>query len=151
MEKNHSLKARMYLGGLKSLFADMHDLIEGVEKTGSMPSGMLQNLVDTKEAIDLTLQQLKRATVRCCDHDHDHSCEEESENEEDDEIYCEDCDLSLDDCECDEEDEEEEEPEPEPQPKVATKKPAKKEKVVVPPPTVAITPASKKNKKETRH
>ena len=149
MEKNHSLKARMYLGGLKSLFADMHDLIEGVEKTGSMPSGMLQNLVDTKEAIDLTLQQLKRATVRCCDHDH--SCEEESENEEDDEIYCEDCDHSLDDCECDEEDEEEEEPEPEPQPKAATKKPAKKEKVVVSPPTVAITPASKKNKKETRH
>ena len=154
MEKNHSLKARMYLGGLKSLFADMHDLIEGVEKTGSMPSGMLQNLFDTKEAIDLTLQQLKRATVRCCDHDHNHSREEENENEEDedDEIYCEDCDLSLEDCDCEEEeDEEEEEPEPEPQQKAVTKKPAKKTVAVVPPPTVAPKPASKKNKKETKH
>lgn len=150
MEKNHSLKARMYLGGLKSLFADMHDLIEGVEKTGSMPSGMLQNLFDTKEAIDLTLQQLKRATVRCCDHDHNHSCEEENENEEDedDEIYCEDCDLSLEDCDCEEEeDEEEEEPQPQPQIKKLTKKTA----AVIRPPTVAPRPVSKKNKKETKH
>jgi len=151
MEKNHSLKARMYLGGLKSLFADMHDLIEGVEKTGSMPSGMLQNLFDTKEAIDLTLQQLKRATVRCCDHDHNHSCEEENENEEDedDEIYCEDCDLSLEDCDCEEEEEDEEEEEPQPQPQV--KKLTKKTAAVIPPPTVAPKPASKKNKKETKH
>ena len=144
MEKNHSLKARMYLGGLKSLFADMHDLIEGVEKTGSMPSGMLQNLVDTKEAIDLTLQQLKKATVQCCEHDD--SCEDEDEDEE---LYCEDCDLSLADCDCEDEDYEEEEPEPEP--KTATRKPSKKEKVVVPSPTVTPVPASKKNKKETRH
>lgn len=144
MEKNHSLKARMYLGGLKSLFADMHDMIEGVEKTGNMPGSMLQNLVDTKEAIDLTLQQLKKATVQCCEHDD--SCEDEDEDEE---LYCEDCDLSLEDCDCEDEDEDEDEPEPEP--KTATRKPSKKEKVVVPSPTVTPVPASKKNKKETRH
>ena len=143
MEQNHSLKARMYLGGLKSLFADMHDMIEGVEKTGNMPGSMLQNLVDTKEAIDLTLQQLKKATVQCCEHDD--SCEDEDEDEE---LYCEDCDLSLADCDCEEEDDEEE---PEPEPKTATRKPSKKEKVVVPSPTVTPVPASKKNKKETRH
>ena len=148
MEKNHSIKARMYLGGLKSLFADMHDMIEGVEKTGNMPSGMLQNLVDTKEAIDLTLQQLKKATVQCCEHDD--SCEDEDEDEdEDEELYCEDCDLSLADCDC--EDEDYEEPEPEPEPKTATRKPSKKEKVAVPSPTVTPVPSSKKNKKETRH
>ena len=147
MEKNHSLKARMYLGGLKSLFADMHDLIEGVEKTGSMPSGMLQNLFDTKEAIDLTLQQLKRATVRCCDHDHNHSCEEENENEEDEdedeELYCEDCDLSLTDCECGEEDVSPPPPSP--------RKSLKSEKVAVPAPTVAPTLVHRKSKKETKH
>ena len=141
MEQNHSLKARMYLGGLKSLFADMHDMIEGVEKTGNMPGSMLQNLVDTKEAIDLTLQQLKKATVQCCEHDD--SCEDEDEDED---LYCEDCDLSLADCDCEEEEEEEE-----PEPKTATRKPSKKEKVVVPSPTVTPVLASKKNKKETRH
>jgi hypothetical protein len=150
MEQNHSLKARMYLGGLKSLFADMHDMIEGVEKTGNMPGSMLQNLVDTKEAIDLTLQQLKKATVQCCEHDD--SCEDEDEDEE---LYCEDCDLSLADCDCEEEEEEEEDDdddeEPEPEPKTATRKPSKKEKVVVPSPTVTPVPASKKNKKETRY
>jgi hypothetical protein len=150
MEQNHSLKARMYLGGLKSLFADMHDMIEGVEKTGNMPGSMLQNLVDVKEAIDLTLQQLKKATVQCCEHDD--SCEDEDEDEE---LYCEDCDLSLADCDCEEEDyeqeEDDEEEEPEPEPKTATRKPSKKEKVVVPSPTVTPVPASKKNKKETRH
>ena len=147
MEQNHSLKARMYLGGLKSLFADMHDMIEGVEKTGNMPGSMLQNLVDTKEAIDLTLQQLKKATVQCCEHDD--SCEDEDEDEE---LYCEDCDLSLADCDCEDEDyEDEDEDEPEPEPKTATRKPSKKEKVVVPSPTVTPVPASKKNKKETRH
>lgn len=147
MEQNHSLKARMYLGGLKSLFADMHDMIEGVEKTGNMPGSMLQNLVDTKEAIDLTLQQLKKATVQCCEHDD--SCEDEDEDEE---LYCEDCDLSLADCDCEDEDyEEEEDEEPEPEPKTATRKPSKKEKVVVPSPTVTPVPSSKKNKKETRH
>ena len=147
MEQNHSLKARMYLGGLKSLFADMHDMIEGVEKTGNMPGSMLQNLVDTKEAIDLTLQQLKKATVQCCEHDD--SCEDEDEDEE---LYCEDCYLSLADCDCEEEDyEQEDEDEPEPEPKTATRKPSKKEKVVVPSPTVTPVPSSKKNKKETRH
>ena len=151
MEQNHSLKARMYLGGLKSLFADMHDMIEGVEKTGNMPGSMLQNLVDTKEAIDLTLQQLKKATVQCCEHDD--SCEDEDEDE-DEELYCEDCDLSLADCDCEDEDyedEDEDEEEPEPEPKTATRKPSKKEKIVVPSPTVTPVPASKKNKKETRH
>ena len=140
----------MYLGGLKSLFADMHDMIENIEKTGNMPGSMLNNLVDVKEAIDLTLQQLKRATVQCCEHD-DH-CDEYNDEEE----LCEDCELSLTDCVCsmededdDEEDEDDDEEEvPESQPKAVTRKPVKKATFVANAPPA---PVYKKNKKETKH
>ena len=62
------LKARLYVGGLKSLFGDMHDMIAEIEKTGQMPKDMLNNLDDVKEAIDLTVLHLKKAMMKCCSH-----------------------------------------------------------------------------------
>ena len=78
------LKARLYVGGLKSLFGDMHDMIAEIEKTGQMPKDMLHNLDDVKEAIDLTVYHLKKATMKCCSHaaDQAHDCSEDDEEEE---------------------------------------------------------------------
>ena len=143
MEKvNHALKARMYIGGLKSLFGDMHDMIADIEKTGRVPADLIQSFIDVKEAIDLTVFQLKKASVRCCDHaDHPHAeCDEEcldgSDDDEEEGLYCEGCDERCEDCECDtdEDDVEEEEPPPPPK-KSSAKKPSAKNvdnKVVIP-------------------
>ena len=78
------LKARLYVGGLKSLFGDMHDMIAEIEKTGQMPKDMLNNLDDVKEAIDLTVLHLKKAMMKCCSHaaDQDHDCSDDDDNED---------------------------------------------------------------------
>lgn len=78
------LKARLYVGGLKSLFGDMHDMIAEIEKTGQMPKDMLHNLDDVKEAIDLTVLHLKKATMKCCSHaaDQEHDCSDDDEDED---------------------------------------------------------------------
>lgn len=143
---NGPLKARLFVGGLKSLFLDMANTLEEVEKTGAMPTDILESLSDVKDAIDLTLSQLNRLpkrSKRCCEHGE--HCEkedvEEDDEEDDEELYCEDCDLSLTDCECGEEDE------PPPPPR----KSLKNEKAIVPSPTVAPTLVPRKNKKETKH
>lgn len=142
MEKNHSLKARMYLGGLKSLFADMHDMIEGIEKTGNMPGSMLQNLIDVKEAVDLTVSQLKRATIQCCEHD-DHCDDDDDDGYEDDDEYHND---GYDDDDLMEEEEEEEEV------AVPVKATGKKTKAVpaapLPTYTPSFTPIKRRNKKQ---
>lgn len=145
---NGPLKARLFVGGLKSLFLDMANILEEVEKTGAMPTDILESLSDVKDAVDLTLSQLNRLpqrSKRCCEHseqcekDEDGSDEDEEDEEEDEEE-----ELYYDDDDDDDE-------EPEPEPKTATRKPSKKERVVGPSPTVTPVPASKKNKKETRH
>ena len=148
---NGPLKARLFVGGLKSLFLDMANTLEEVEKTGTMPVDILESLNDVKDAVDLTLSQLNRLTKRtkrCCEHsehcekDEDESDEDDEEDEE--ELYCEDCDLSLTDCECGEEDVS---PPPPPPPR----KSLKNEKVAIPSPTVASSLVPRKNKKETKH
>jgi hypothetical protein len=116
---NGPLKARMFVGGLKSLFIDMAETLEEVEKTGQMPVDILQSLMDIKSAIDMTLVQLSKASVRCCDHAPECNHVEDEEDEED--LMCEDCDEPVQDCEC----EEEEEPPPPPVKK-------QKSKVVMP-------------------
>lgn len=79
------LKARLYVGGLKSLFGDMHDMIAEIEKTGQMPKDMLNNLDDVKEAIDLTVLHLKKAMMKCCSHaaDEEHDCSDDDDDNED--------------------------------------------------------------------
>ena len=138
MEKvNHPLKARMYIGGLKSLFGDMHDMIADIEKTGRVPVDLIKSFLDVKDAIDLTIAQLKRSSVRCCDHgDHPHSeCDEECYDDEDDDTdACEGCGEPCEDCECDVDEEEEEEPPPPP--------PSKVKKA----PSKVVIPAKKKGK-----
>ena len=57
---NGPIKARMFVGGLKSLFIDMAETLDEVEKTGSMPVDMLQSLLNVKAAIDMTLIQLSK-------------------------------------------------------------------------------------------
>lgn len=82
------LKARLYVGGLKSLFGDMHDMIAEIEKTGQMPKDMLNNLDDVKEAIDLTVLHLKKAMMKCCSHaaDEEHDCSDDDDDDNEDEV-----------------------------------------------------------------
>ena len=82
------LKARLYVGGLKSLFGDMHDMIAEIEKTGQMPKDMLNNLDDVKEAIDLTVLHLKKAMMKCCSHaaDEEHDCSDADDDDNEDEV-----------------------------------------------------------------
>ena len=55
MEKNSKhIKARIYIGGLRSLFEDMAGILAEIEKTGSVPNGIVESLNDISEAIDLT-------------------------------------------------------------------------------------------------
>ena len=119
---NHPLKARMYVGGLKSLLVDIASTIEEIENSGNVPQSFVENLVDLKEAIDLTVNEFKKVVVKCCDHGEGHdSCSEECDEddpEDDDELYCEECGVSLDGCVC----KEEEEPPPPPPRKVPAKK-----------------------------
>lgn len=68
---NHPLRARMYVGGLKSLFGEMHDTLVEVEKTGTMPPDMLETLLDVKQAIDFTVNELRRTMPKCCEHGKD--------------------------------------------------------------------------------
>lgn len=123
---NGPIKARMFVGGLKSLFIDMAETLDEVEKTGSMPVDMLQSLLDVKAAIDMTLIQLSKTKMRCCEHAP--ACDHDDEDEDcDDELFCEGCDFPCEECEC--EDEQEDEPPPPP-----PNRKAKKEfdKVVIP-------------------
>jgi hypothetical protein len=122
---NHPLKARMFVGGLKSLLIDIVNDIEEIEKTGGVSSKFAENLVDVKAAIDLTLIEFKKVTVRCCEHGSEHdecddSCSDDDDDCVDDEydqgrveedvIYCAGCDEPEDECVC----ELEEEPPPPP-------------------------------------
>jgi flavoprotein len=129
MNNNSPLKARMFVGGLKSLFIDMAETLDEVEKTGSMPVDILQSLMDIKSAIDMTLIQLSRASVRCCEHAPECPHTEGDEEDDEQELMCEGCDESLEECECEEEEEEEEEPPPPPPPPPVKKQ---KNKVVIP-------------------
>jgi len=150
---NGPLKARLFVGGLKSLFLDMANTLEEVEKTGAMPIDILESLSDVKDAVDLTLSQLNRLpqrTKQCCEHsehcekgDDEEDEEDDDENEDEEELYCEDCDLSLTDCECGEEDVSPPPPPP--------RKSLKNEKIAIPAPTVAPTLVPRKSKKETKH
>lgn len=72
-----SIKARMYLGGLKSLFAELHEAIEEAEKTGVVTEGLLSNIKDLKVAIDIATTMFDHPSIsakstrqggRCCDH-----------------------------------------------------------------------------------
>lgn len=79
---NHPLKARLFIGGLKSLFGDMHDMLEEVEKTGQMSRDMITSLTDVHEAIDLAVDELKKVMSPCCDHSPDaHQCDDSCEDE----------------------------------------------------------------------
>jgi hypothetical protein len=130
---NHPLKARMFVGGLKSLLIDVVNDIEEIEKTGSVTNKFIECLGDVKSAIELTLKEFGKVTVRCCEHGTAHSvcdksCEEDycSDCESDpcaceieDDDHCPDCKEYEDECVCDlddEDDEEEELPPPPPSP-----------------------------------
>ena len=103
---NGPIKARMFVGGLKSLFVDMAETLEQVEKTGTMPVDMLESLLDVKAAIDMTLIQLNKTQMRCCDHapacSHDEEeCEECGEEIKNCECeFCEDCGEEIKNCQC---------------------------------------------------
>jgi len=123
---NHPLKARMYIGGLKSLLVDVASSIEEIEKTGGVPQSFLENLTDLKEAIDLTVSEFKKVVVKCCEHGDGHdTCDEDCDDDaaEEYEEYCETCELLIDECECDVE---EEAPPPPPRKLPAKKLPARK-------------------------
>lgn len=92
------IKARMFVGGLKSLFIDMAETLEQVEKTGKMPVDILESLLDVKSAIDMTLLELNKTKPPCCEHQG--NCYHEAEDSEEDCDYCDYCEESLDDCEC---------------------------------------------------
>lgn len=99
---NHPLKARMYIGGLKSLFVDLVNEIEQIETNGVVSNKFVENLADVKSAIDLTLTEFKKVTVRCCEHGSEHdvcdeSCADEQESDE-----CPDCHAEWDECDCEE-------------------------------------------------
>jgi hypothetical protein len=110
-EKNSQLKAKLYIGGLKSLFGDLHDAMAEVEKSGQMPGDMIQSLIDVKDAVDLTITQLKRAVVPCCSH---HQQPELEGDDDDDDDESEECESECEECGeqgCDGACEEDEEPE----------------------------------------
>jgi hypothetical protein len=86
-----SVKARLYIGGLKSLFAEMAEALDEVEQTGKMPMELFVALEDVKGAVDLTLTQLKASVVKCCDHGQDCGNPYEEEEEETEEEECDDC------------------------------------------------------------
>lgn len=105
-KKESGLKARLYIGGLKSLFHDLGAALEEVEKTGSMDPGLLDALEDVKDAVDLTVTQLRKGKPPCCEHQPAVKTEAEIEAEEDDEeeneaLYCEECDEEIFDGQCD--------------------------------------------------
>ena len=85
---NHPLRARMYMGGLKSLFGDMFEMLEEVEKTGAVPDNLIQSMTDVKEAIDLFINEIKKVKSPCCVHDKschgectDNECFKEDDND----------------------------------------------------------------------
>lgn len=138
---NHPLKARMFVGGLKSLLIDVVNDIEEIEKTGGVSNKFVEGLVDVKAAIDLTLLEFKKVTVRCCEHGEAHdtcdaSCSDDdycSECEspscvcgrvDDDVDHCPDCEEYEDECVCDLEEEEELPPPPPARKVTVTKKAA---------------------------
>lgn len=126
------LRARLLLGGLKSLFLSMQDAIDETEQEGSVTQALVDGLLDTREAIQMVLNQLahvqniSKGSRACCEHAlcTTEGCEGDCEDCHEDACQedCEDCD-SCEGCEpCEEEDEEAEfvsEP-------VKAKKPAKK-------------------------
>jgi hypothetical protein len=93
-KKSNHIKARIYIGGLRSLFEDMAGILAEIEKTGSVPDGIVESLNDISEAINLTIARLKSATVKCCVHG-----PEVQEDVEDDDDEVED---SCEECECEE-------------------------------------------------
>lgn len=143
---NHPLKARMYIGGLKSLFVDLVNEIEQIETNGVVSNKFIENLSDVKAAVDLTLSEFKKVTIKCCEHgeahdDCDETCEDSAEDDEceecgvdpcackegyveDDVIFCEECGEIETDCDCWEEP-------PPPVPVRKTSAPVKKESKVV--------------------
>ena len=122
---NGPIKARMFVGGLKSLFIDMAETLDEVEKTGTMPVDMLQSLLDVKAAIDMTLIQLSKTQMRCCEHAP--ACSHDDEE-------CEDCGEGQESCECynsDEDDMDEEDDEDLEEEEVPVIVPVKKSKAKV--------------------
>jgi len=121
---NHPLKARMYVGGLKSLLLDIASSIEKIETSGNVPHSFIENLTDLKEAVDLTITEFKKVVVKCCEHGETHdSCSEDCDDEEmEEKEYCEECGEVLEDCDCEEDEEDEEELPPVPPRKTSTKK-----------------------------
>jgi hypothetical protein len=122
---NGPLKARMYIGGLKSLFVDMAETLDEVEKTGSITTNMINTLQDIKQAIDLTLQQLNELGPRCCQYAPD--CDGHEDEDDEENWECNRCGDDENDCDC-EDDEDDEEPAPVKKPKVkvvSSKKPTK--------------------------
>jgi hypothetical protein len=84
---NHGLKARMYLGGLKSLFVDFVTMIEEIEKTGEVSKEFVEGLENVKAAIDLTTKEFNKMVVRCCEHGTSHEeCDDDCHDEEEQEV-----------------------------------------------------------------
>ena len=83
----HPIKARLLVGGLKSLFGEMHDMLSDLEKEGRMPKNGIDTLADVKKAIDMTVVELQKITPACCSHDQNRheDCEECNPTEEEEE------------------------------------------------------------------
>ena len=82
---NHRVKARMFVGGLKSLFGEMHDALAEIEKTGVITEQFVDSLSEVKEGIDLAMKELKKISEPCCEYDTPHDCEEDDCDDYDDE------------------------------------------------------------------
>jgi hypothetical protein len=130
---NHPLKARMFVGGLKSLLIGVVETLDNIEKTGAVSKDFVEELGDVRTAIDLTLVEFKKVTIRCCDHGSSHeTCDESCDDETCDDEYdtsCDVCGESEQECECDLEEtdpEDEDEEPPPPPPRRAAPKPASK-------------------------
>ena len=89
-KKSKNIKARLYIGGLRSILSDMSELLTEVEKTGEVPSNIEQSLLDVSEAIQMTIKRLKMVTNKCCDHSEETE-EEIDEDEKEEEAFSENC------------------------------------------------------------
>lgn len=89
-KKSKNIKARLYIGGLRSIFSDMTELLTEVEKTGEVPSNIEQSLSDVSEAIVMTVKRLKMVTSKCCEHSTE-NLDEKGEDEEEEEEFSKKC------------------------------------------------------------
>ena len=78
-----AIRIRMYIGGLKSMFAGVHESLEEIEKQGIITKRLISELLDIRDAIGTTLDEVQKAQTNCCEHDDHKYCDDEEDGEDD--------------------------------------------------------------------